>query len=152
MSANRELEPEVIAALNNGQKIRAIKILRDSRNIGLKQAKELVEQYDGSDGSASSSRSKQGDSDISENRELEPEVIEALTAGQKITAIKILRDSRNIGLKQAKELVEQYDGTESNASISRSNQGNAVVIVKSNNTIVLVVFIVVALFLIYQFL
>lgn len=151
MSANRELEPEVIAALNNGQKIRAIKILRDSRNIGLKQAKELVEQYDGLDSSASSSRFKQDNSDISENRELEPEVIAALNDGQKIMAIKLLRGSRNIGLKQAKELVDQYDGSESSASISRSNQGNAVVIVKSNNTIVLVVFIVVALFLIYQF-
>ena len=38
-------EPEVIEALNNGKKIQAIKSLRESRGIGLKEAKDLVENY-----------------------------------------------------------------------------------------------------------
>jgi len=45
MASNTELEPDVIAELNNGRKIAAIKKLRALRNIGLKEAKELVDNY-----------------------------------------------------------------------------------------------------------
>lgn len=45
MNTNSELEPEVLAALNNGRKIEAIKALREARGIGLKEAKEQVEAY-----------------------------------------------------------------------------------------------------------
>lgn len=45
MTANTELEPDVINELNNGRKIAAIKKLRTSRNLGLKEAKELVDNY-----------------------------------------------------------------------------------------------------------
>jgi len=45
MTSSTELEPDVIAELNNGRKIAAIKKLRASRNIGLKEAKELVDDY-----------------------------------------------------------------------------------------------------------
>ncbi|WP_049722970.1 ribosomal protein L7/L12 [Gilvimarinus polysaccharolyticus] len=39
------LEPEVIRDIENGQKIRAIKKLRELRGVGLKEAKELVDLY-----------------------------------------------------------------------------------------------------------
>ena len=45
MTSNTELEPDVIAELNNGRKIEAIKKLRASQNLGLKEAKELVDNY-----------------------------------------------------------------------------------------------------------
>jgi len=45
MASNTELEADVIAELNNGRKIEAIKKLRALRNIGLKEAKELVDNY-----------------------------------------------------------------------------------------------------------
>jgi ribosomal protein L7/L12 len=45
MSDNIELEPEVLAAINSGRKIEAIKELRSLRGIGLKEAKGLVEAY-----------------------------------------------------------------------------------------------------------
>ena len=45
MTSSTELEPDVIAELNNGRKIDAIKKLRALRNIGLKEAKELVDSY-----------------------------------------------------------------------------------------------------------
>ena len=40
-----ELEPEVIEKLEQGRKIRAIKMLRTKRLMGLKEAKELVDAY-----------------------------------------------------------------------------------------------------------
>ncbi len=39
------LPPEVVAALERGQKIEAIKLLRELRGIGLKEAKEAVDLY-----------------------------------------------------------------------------------------------------------
>lgn len=45
MASYTELEPDVIAELNNGRKIAAIKKLRALRNIGLKEAKELIDNY-----------------------------------------------------------------------------------------------------------
>ncbi len=39
------LPPDAIAALNRGNKIEAIKIVRVARHIGLKQSKELVDTY-----------------------------------------------------------------------------------------------------------
>lgn len=45
MSDNNTLSPEAIAALEAGKKIEAIKVLREQRGIGLKQAKIEVDQY-----------------------------------------------------------------------------------------------------------
>ncbi|MGH7930010.1 MAG: ribosomal protein L7/L12 [Candidatus Binatia bacterium] len=39
------LPPSAIAALYKGNKIEGIKIVREERNIGLKEAKDAVEQY-----------------------------------------------------------------------------------------------------------
>ncbi|HVZ46245.1 MAG TPA: ribosomal protein L7/L12 [Ramlibacter sp.] len=39
------LSPAAVAALQQGNKIEAIKILREERNIGLKEAKDAVDDY-----------------------------------------------------------------------------------------------------------
>ncbi len=41
---NEDLPADVLAALQKGQKIEAIKLLREARGIGLKEAKEAVER------------------------------------------------------------------------------------------------------------
>ncbi len=43
-----------------------------------------------------------------QNTELEPEVIDLINAGKKIDAIKMLRELRNIGLKESKDIVDHY--------------------------------------------
>ncbi len=45
MIDTHELEPEVLEAINRGRKIDAIKRLTLSRNIGLKEAKDIIDQY-----------------------------------------------------------------------------------------------------------
>ena len=45
MNKNEELDVDVIDAIQSGQKIQAIKLLRERRNIGLKEAKEVVDSY-----------------------------------------------------------------------------------------------------------
>ncbi len=42
---NGDLPADVLAALQKGQKIEAIKLLREARGIGLKEAKEAVERH-----------------------------------------------------------------------------------------------------------
>lgn len=57
------------------------------------------------------------------NNSLEQEVVDALTDGRKIEAIKILRNKRNIDLKESKELIEQYIRDNSNTmSQSQTNR------------------------------
>jgi ribosomal protein L7/L12 len=43
-----------------------------------------------------------------ESRELPAAAVEALTKGQKIEAIKIVRQESGLGLKQAKDVVDAY--------------------------------------------
>ena len=45
MNQNSELPSEAVAALESGNKIEAIKIVRNSRGFGLKESKDLVESY-----------------------------------------------------------------------------------------------------------
>lgn len=43
--------------------------------------------------------------------DLPPDVLDALSRGQKIEAIKRLRESLNLDLKSAKEIIERYERT-----------------------------------------
>lgn len=92
------LPAEVIDALRRGAKIEAIKLLRQARPIDLKQAKELIETY----------RDFRLESSGTADGTLPEEVIESLSRGAKIHAIKRLRRHRGIGLKEAKEQVETF--------------------------------------------
>ncbi len=45
MSKTNSIPPSAVAALNAGRKVEAIRIVRESQGIGLKEAKDLVESY-----------------------------------------------------------------------------------------------------------
>ena len=45
MDDEPQLTPEAVAALERGQLIEAIKLLRQSSGLGLKESKEAVERY-----------------------------------------------------------------------------------------------------------
>ena len=89
-------------ALRRGNKIEAIKIVREQWGIGLAEAKEAVEQAErGADprpqGAAASRDGK-----------FPLEAIMALKKGDKISAIKIVRTTFGLGLKEAKDAVETH--------------------------------------------
>jgi len=46
MISETPLEPEVLNALDSGNKIQAIKVLREKRGIGLQEAKDIVDAYE----------------------------------------------------------------------------------------------------------
>jgi len=59
--AKIELEPEVIAAIESGKKVVAIKKLRKIRDLGLKESKELIDLYSAQNKSENSSTSSHPD-------------------------------------------------------------------------------------------
>jgi hypothetical protein len=61
---------------------------------------------------------------MTEETELSENVLAAIKAGRKIDAIKILREERNLGLKEAKHVVDKHIGENSHLSIDRSRPGN----------------------------
>jgi hypothetical protein len=45
MEQNITIPPDAVAALHRGNKIEAIKLVRQAQSTGLKEAKDLVEQF-----------------------------------------------------------------------------------------------------------
>lgn len=91
------LPANVIAALQRGNTLEAIKILRESSGVGLKEAKDRIDQH--LRGVSASVIPAVGS--------LPPAVVEAMRQGQKIEAIKLLREQTGLGLKEAKQAVER---------------------------------------------
>lgn len=115
------LPDDVIEALQQGQTIEAIKRLRAASGLGLKEAKDAVEAFQR--GELPHFSAVPGDfSRQMEAGALQPAseqfpahgeigglphaVVAALRAGNKIEAIRLLREARDIDLKEAKALVE----------------------------------------------
>lgn len=101
------LPPEVLAALERKDKIEAIRLLRAKTNLGLAEAKEAVET--GSYAIATVEPLVQTDA------ELPAEAIAALRAGDKIGAIKLVRKSAGVDLKDAKEIVDRFEARSAGA-------------------------------------
>jgi ribosomal protein L7/L12 len=109
----RDLDARQVEAIrrhiDRGQKIEAIKLLRESAGVGLAEAKDMVETFiatgaftdkTGRSGSCSSRRAR--------GEGLPLDVQSLLRKGREIDAIKALREANGIGLKEAKEQVEAF--------------------------------------------
>lgn len=95
------LPPDVLDALQRGNIIEAIKLLRASTGLGLKEAKDAIEAH------------KNGkplpDARIKTAGGLPANVMEALQRGDKIEAIRLLREQTGFGLKEAKDAVDDSE-------------------------------------------
>jgi len=92
------LHIEVRAALERGDKLHAIKLLREKTGLSLAEAKALIEGG-GADAPEGAPAAPAG---------LPADVVAAMRDGRKIDAIRLLRERRRIGLKEAKEAVEAH--------------------------------------------
>lgn len=95
-----QIPAAVHEALQRGEILEAIKHLREATGLGLKEAKDVVEALQ-----------KGGTVNISmevksETTTLSPEALAALQNGNKIEAIKLVREQMGLGLKEAKDVVE----------------------------------------------
>jgi polar amino acid transport system substrate-binding protein len=111
------LPPAVIAALEKGKLIEAIKLLRAS-NIGLKDAKDLIENYTRGAPQSAAAQSAASFPAIAIGGPLPGTVVEALQQGNKIEAIKRLRQLTGVGLKEAKDAVDAYQHTHTASGLS----------------------------------
>jgi ribosomal protein L7/L12 len=95
------LPPQVQSALRAGSAIEAIKLLRDATGLSLKEAKDRID-----------AEARQGNTTAQATQypqmpgSLPFEVVRAMQAGNKIDAIRLLREQTGMGLKEAKEAVE----------------------------------------------
>lgn len=91
------LPDSVRLAASRGNKIEAIRLLREQTGLGLSAAKGAVE----------SGLVPEPGAPWPPNPGLPPEVAAALAEGNKVKAIKLLRESSGLNLKQAKAVAEE---------------------------------------------
>lgn len=94
-------------ALNAGNKIEAIKILREATGLGLKEAKDAVERQMAGEPPFLPHQQRSGSEGV-----FPLAAVSALQGGKFIDAVKIVREARGIGLKDAKDTVDRYIASE----------------------------------------
>lgn len=95
------LETELLALLDTGNVIGAIKRHREATGMGLAESKRLVEALQATGSLDTASATTKSDAPA-----LEAEVLGVLSRDGKIAAVKVYRDRTKVGLKEAKEAVE----------------------------------------------
>jgi ribosomal protein L7/L12 len=130
MSQPQVLPPEVLRALERGQLIEAIKLLRQSRGLGLKEAKHVVDAHMGRGSPPHAAKTHAAQTRAAQTHAAQPHepmhaapahpppsapadnngVLAALQAGNKIEAIRRMRNATGMSLKQAKEAVDVLEG------------------------------------------
>jgi ribosomal protein L7/L12 len=98
------LQAEIQALLIQNKKIAAIKKVRKYTGLGLKEAKDYVEAL-----SKSGTTGAEIPLKVSITPELKTEIKNLLSHNQRIKALKLLRGRTGLGLKQAKDYVEELE-------------------------------------------
>lgn len=93
-----DLEQQVRALLDDGQKIAAVKFYKDQTGVRLAEAKAAVEALEAGVGPPSSPA---GIGDV-----LEAELLRMLGRGDKLEAVKLYKDQKGASLLEAKQAVE----------------------------------------------
>jgi ribosomal protein L7/L12 len=102
------LPEAAIVALDAGNKLEAIRIVREATGLGLKEAKDAVERYVPGDAPyRSPERPSTGDEAFPLG------AVSALQNGRMIDAVKIVREAHGGGLKEAKDAVDRYIASDS---------------------------------------
>jgi hypothetical protein len=94
--SSHPLPRNVLDAIQRGNLVEAIKLLREQTGLGLKEAKDLVDSQVGASGPARGGWSLP----------LPPAAAAAWQQGNEIEAIRLLRAETGLGLKEARQLVE----------------------------------------------
>ena len=123
MDPGPKLPQDVIDAIGRGDRIDAIRRLREAARIDLKTAHAAVEAYANDQPlpplpglSVSTAALSQAAASV-----LPGDVLDALRSGNKIEAIKRLREATGLGLKEAKDLIEAHEAGGAGAAGPRSS-------------------------------
>lgn len=105
MSHQIKFPPEAVAAKLGDERLLAIKLVREANpGMGLREAMDAVDAHDPRQhgfvvGPTSTATNGNG---------LPAEAIAALSRGQVVEAVKIVRDKTGLGLKESKDMVDTY--------------------------------------------
>lgn len=97
------LPDNVLSALAEGNKMQAVRLLREQTGLGLHEAKDAVESYvphDGAHGNHPAFNHSTASGDLPHM------VVAAWQRGHKIEAVRLLREQTGLGLKEAKDTLE----------------------------------------------
>ena len=92
---------EILSVWHSGSKVLAIKLLREQSGLGLAEAKQLLESADA--GAADSPLAM--NSAIPASAELR--IHAAMASGNKLEAVKLLKEATGLGLAEAKERIDE---------------------------------------------
>jgi ribosomal protein L7/L12 len=101
MSTTQQIPTEVLATWDRGDKIEAIRALRETTGLGLKEAKDALE---------SGAYAVRVPGVPQPHGPVPADAAAALKRGDKIEAIKLMREASGLGLKEAKAAVEALTG------------------------------------------
>lgn len=103
MNSTPPLPSDVMQALQRGDAVEAIKLLRRATGLDLRTAKEVIDEHlRGNPLPAAASFGKPK----APLGPLPADVAEAIQRGNKVEAIKLMREATGLGLKEAKDAVE----------------------------------------------
>ena len=106
------LPADVLAALDQGNTIEAVKRLRASTGLGLKEAKDIIDRHRAGDHPARRS--------VASMLSLPFAVSEAMKQGNKLEAIRLMREQGGLGLKEAKDAVEAFERATASGTSARA--------------------------------
>lgn len=99
------MPPDVLASLEAGQTINAIKQLRATTGLGLKEAKDLIDAHQRGEAVQLPARAAAP----TMGTQVPESVRQALVAGNKIEAIRLLRGHEGLSLKDAQDRVDAME-------------------------------------------
>jgi ribosomal protein L7/L12 len=106
MLGNTEQIPVPLrAALQRGDIIQAIRLLREATGLGLKDAKDVIDQQLHGNPTPLQLALRRTPV-VPSSKALSETVSTALQSGNKVEAIRLLRQHSGMGLKEAKEMIE----------------------------------------------
>ena len=117
MSSEIRFPPAAVAAKVQGERIKAIKLVREANpGMDLREAMEAVDAYAlGQEHFFTATRAQ---AETAHSLQLPDAAIAAIAHGRLIEAIKIVREATGLGLKEAKDLVDQHREGLPSASVS----------------------------------
>ncbi len=102
----KDIKVKIDELLSKNNTIQAVKYLKDNKKMGLKEAKNMIEKYAESNSSAALNVFNKMKSTLDDENELVTRIKSLLSQGKKIDAIKLVVESRKVGLKEAKNFVD----------------------------------------------
>ncbi|QXZ10826.1 hypothetical protein KUF54_06375 [Comamonas sp. Y33R10-2] len=104
---NQAIPAEIMSVWNSGNKVLAIKLLRDQTGLGLAETKHLLESADAAGLPIEMPlQMHRAEPSITEPSPTELRIHAAIAAGSKLEAVKLLKEATGLGLAQAKERID----------------------------------------------